>query len=181
MTRRQTGPRKKPDKPPQQNKDTNDRPSGWIWNLGKLSKMSDTEMDEWSREGDRVQWFRAEAEMKRWQGQKEQKIAELLRTRRSFQKMDTTWTQLAAQNDLAGYQAYARQKAAMYRAKGEEARILIFHAGYGELLEESGSLLQRIQEDRRKAEALLTELQFLLRPPVQAAGSSLVYGGLAKW
>jgi hypothetical protein len=32
--------------------------------------------------GDRVQWFRAEAEMQRWQEQGKQKLAELLRTSR---------------------------------------------------------------------------------------------------
>ncbi|KAK6984450.1 hypothetical protein R3P38DRAFT_3292334 [Favolaschia claudopus] len=37
---------------------------GWLWQLGKLTKMSEAEMDEWANEGDRVQWFRAEAE---WQ------------------------------------------------------------------------------------------------------------------
>jgi hypothetical protein len=41
-------------------------------------------------QGDRVQWFRAEAEMQRWQEQGEQKLAELLRTNRSFLKMEDT-------------------------------------------------------------------------------------------
>ncbi|KAJ7938899.1 hypothetical protein B0H13DRAFT_1851073 [Mycena leptocephala] len=57
-----------------------ERAEGWLWQLGKLSKMTDTEMEEWSSEamaGDRVQWFRAEAEMQRWQEQGEQKLAEL--------------------------------------------------------------------------------------------------------
>ncbi|KAK7037021.1 hypothetical protein R3P38DRAFT_2907575, partial [Favolaschia claudopus] len=40
------------------------RRDGWLWQLGKLTKMSEAEMDEWANEGDRVQWFRAEAE---WQ------------------------------------------------------------------------------------------------------------------
>ncbi|KAF7323994.1 CxC2 domain-containing protein [Mycena kentingensis (nom. inval.)] len=31
------------------------RESGWIWQMGKLTKMNDAEMDAWSREGDRVQ------------------------------------------------------------------------------------------------------------------------------
>ncbi|KAJ7067668.1 hypothetical protein C8F01DRAFT_670999 [Mycena amicta] len=81
MDRRQTGPRvrkiaaqKSDDSQALQDK----RESGWIWQLGRLTKMTDVEMDEWSREGDRVQWFRAEAEMLRWREQKEQKIAELL-------------------------------------------------------------------------------------------------------
>lgn len=28
-----------------------ERPDGWIWQLGKLAKMSDDEMDAWSIEG----------------------------------------------------------------------------------------------------------------------------------
>ncbi|KAJ7803011.1 hypothetical protein B0H14DRAFT_2613749 [Mycena olivaceomarginata] len=42
-----------------------EQPEGWIWQLGKLTRMTETEMEEWSSEGDRVQWFGAEAEMQR--------------------------------------------------------------------------------------------------------------------
>ncbi|KAJ7788052.1 hypothetical protein B0H14DRAFT_2628674 [Mycena olivaceomarginata] len=99
--------------------DSDDRPEGWLWQLGKLSKMSKDELDEWSNECDRVQWFRAEAEMQRWQEQKEQKLAELLWTNRSFLKMEATWTALASESAIAGHRAYARQKAATYQTRAQ--------------------------------------------------------------
>ncbi|KAJ7806353.1 hypothetical protein B0H14DRAFT_2610516 [Mycena olivaceomarginata] len=151
-----------------QKKVVDERPEGWLWHLGRLSKMSDTEMDEWSNEGevftfrvlnvlnlttlqgDRVQWFRAEAEMQRWQEQGEQKLAELLRTNRSFLKMEDTWTALALQNSPTkpGHSAYAKQKAVMYRKRAEIAQALILGVGYGDLLASDASLVQRVQEER---------------------------------
>lgn len=98
--------------------------------------------------GDRVQWFRAEAEMQRWQEQGEQKIAELLRTTRSFKRMEQTWTMLAATNVLLGHQAYARQKAAMYRTRASKAQELVAAAGYPDMLAENASLISRVQSDR---------------------------------
>ncbi|KAJ7601509.1 hypothetical protein DFH06DRAFT_1352712 [Mycena polygramma] len=70
MDRRKSGP--KPKKTTNKNKSTEEdeeKPEGWLWQLGKLTKMSSAEMEAWSNEGDRVQWFRAEAEMQRWQEQ----------------------------------------------------------------------------------------------------------------
>ncbi|KAJ7460506.1 hypothetical protein B0H11DRAFT_1923908 [Mycena galericulata] len=124
------------------------RPEGWLWQLGKLTKMTDAEMEEWSSEGDRVQWFRAEAEMQRWQEQGEQKLAELLRTNRSFCKMEQTWTSLAASNNLPGHRAYAKQKAAMYRTRARQVQDLVATAGYRDLLAEKASIVQRVQSDR---------------------------------
>ncbi|KAK7021678.1 hypothetical protein R3P38DRAFT_2533474, partial [Favolaschia claudopus] len=72
-------------------------------------------------QGDRVQWFRAEAEMQRWQEQGEQKLAELLRTNRSFLKMEDTWQVLGKRNNQPGHAAYAKQKAAMYRRRAQTA------------------------------------------------------------
>ncbi|KAJ6555359.1 hypothetical protein DFH09DRAFT_1084917 [Mycena vulgaris] len=126
------------------------RPEGWLWQLGKLSKMTNAEMDEWSSEGDRVQWFRAEAEMQRWQEQGEQKLAELLRTNRSFLKMQQTWTALASCNELPGHQAYAKQKAAMYQRRAAAAQKLIGVLGYGDLLAEDANLIHRVQLEREK-------------------------------
>ncbi|KAJ7136196.1 hypothetical protein C8R46DRAFT_1322335 [Mycena filopes] len=124
------------------------RPAGWLWQLGRLSKMSDAEMEEWSQEGDRVQWFRAEAEMQRWQEQGEQKLAEILRTNRSFQRMERTWAALAATALPPGHQAYARQKAAMYKKRAEQAQKFIKKAGYHDLLAEDASIIRRVQMDR---------------------------------
>lgn len=107
--------------------------------------------------GDRVQWFRAEAEMQRWQEHREQKIAELLRVNRSFQKMQQTWTTLAFTNSLTGHQAYARQKAAMYCKRAEQAQTLITAAGYRELLYENASIVRRIQLDRDQEAKIVAE------------------------
>ncbi|KAJ7198232.1 hypothetical protein C8J57DRAFT_1262468 [Mycena rebaudengoi] len=96
MDKRRSGPRNKPTKPVKLPVD--ERPAGWLWQLGKLTKMTDTEMEEWSSEGDRVQWFWAEAEMKRWQEQGEQKIAELLRSNQSFKRIEASWTALASKS-----------------------------------------------------------------------------------
>ncbi|KAJ7664648.1 hypothetical protein DFH06DRAFT_1392447 [Mycena polygramma] len=149
------GPRVKHN-PQAPKKPVDERPEGWLWHLGKLAKMSDAEMEEWSREGDRVQWFRAEAEMQRWQEQGEQKLAELLRTNRSFLRMGDVWWALASTNSLPGHQAYARQKAAMYQRRAEQAQALIGAAGYKDLLAENASIVNRLQTARdREAEIII--------------------------
>ncbi|KAJ7794468.1 hypothetical protein B0H14DRAFT_3496992 [Mycena olivaceomarginata] len=119
--------------------------------------MSKDELDEWSNEGDRVQWFRAEAEMQRWQEQKEQKLAELLQTNRSFLKMEATWTALASDSATAGHRAYARQKAATYRTRAQQAQNFVTRAGYGELLTESANIIERIQMEREKEKMFVIE------------------------
>lgn len=110
--------------------------------------------------GDRVQWFRAEAEMQRWQEQAEQKLAELLRTNRSFQTMERTWTTLASANTLAGHQAYARQKAAMYKRRVERVQGLIVAAGYQELLLENASIINRVQLERQREAKVVADAVF---------------------
>jgi hypothetical protein len=160
-----------------QKKVVDERPEGWLWHLGRLSKISDTEMDEWSNEGevltfrvlnvlnlttpqgDWVQWFQAEAEMQQWQEPGEQKLAELLRTNRSFLKMEDTWTALALQNapTKPGHSAYAKQKAAMYRKRAEMAQALILGVGYGDLLPSDASLVQHVQEERDAERKFLVE------------------------
>ncbi|KAJ7776208.1 hypothetical protein B0H16DRAFT_1302413 [Mycena metata] len=138
-----------------------EKPEGWIWQLGKLTKMSSSEMDTWSNEGDlpgdRVQWFRAQAEMQRWQEQWEQKLVELLRTIRSFSRMQLVWNQLAnAQpEDRSGARAYAHQKAAMYDRRRQEGCEKISKLGYGELLDEKANVLLFVEKERVKEAALL--------------------------
>ena len=77
---------------------------GWIWSFNPNNKMSEKELQDWIDEGpspfllpkrthehrslaDQVQWFRAEAEMQRWLEEVEIKLADFLRSIRSFQKM----------------------------------------------------------------------------------------------
>ncbi|KAJ7879774.1 hypothetical protein B0H14DRAFT_2566624 [Mycena olivaceomarginata] len=122
MDKRRTTTRTKAKSTQPQKKVVDERPEGWLWHLGRLSKMSDTEMDEWSNEGEaltfRVQnvtgfnGFEPKQKCKRWQEQGEQKLAELLRTNRSFLKMEDTWTALASQNAQTkpGHSAYAKHR-----------------------------------------------------------------------
>ncbi|KAJ7787432.1 hypothetical protein B0H14DRAFT_2629342 [Mycena olivaceomarginata] len=152
MDKQKSAPRRKKNSNESVKKVIDERPEGWVWQLGRLSKMSDAEMDEWSNEGDRVQWFRAEAEMQRWQEQKEQKLAELLRTNRSFLNMVATWAMLAldSMQKSLGHSAYARQKAVMYRKRAERAQALITAVGYGDLLAPEASFSEcRRSENRR--------------------------------
>ncbi|KAJ7799913.1 hypothetical protein B0H14DRAFT_2616624 [Mycena olivaceomarginata] len=183
MDKRKTTTRTKAKSTQPQKKVVDERPEGWLWHLGRLSKMSDTEMDEWSNEGDRVQWFRAEAEMQRWQEQGEQKLAELLRTNRSFLKMEDTWTALASQNAQTkpGHSAYAKQKATMYHKHAEMAQALILGVGYGDLLASDASLVQRVQEERDAERKFLTRLSFAsVEAFVQQAFSLLPILGLVR-
>ncbi|KAJ7923693.1 hypothetical protein B0H13DRAFT_1864678 [Mycena leptocephala] len=139
-----------------------ERPEGWLWQLGKVGKLSQREIDEWSNEGDRVQWFRAEAEMQRWQEQKEQKLVELLRTIRSFTKMQQVWIELANQHssNQPGHAAYARQKAWMYQRRAEEAQNLVRSGGHGDLLAPTANVIEFIERERAaEREYLLSRLQ----------------------
>ncbi|KAK6984041.1 hypothetical protein R3P38DRAFT_3456387 [Favolaschia claudopus] len=102
--------------------------------------------------GDRVQWFRAEADMQRWQEQIEQKLAELLRTRRSFLKMESVWLELAPLQplDRPGAAAYACQKAAMYQRRASEAYTKLKELGYESLLRRDANLLEFVEQERKK-------------------------------
>jgi hypothetical protein len=70
--------------------------------------------------------------MQRWQEQAEQKLAELLRTAESFNKMQDIWTQLAHHQE-PGFVAYAKQKAAMYQKMAFSCDDGLSRAGYGGL------------------------------------------------
>ncbi|KAJ6599557.1 hypothetical protein B0H10DRAFT_2196499 [Mycena sp. CBHHK59/15] len=120
MNKRKSGPRTKKSSTEPAQPDVDKRPEGWLWQLGKLSKMTNAEMDEWSSEGDRVQWFRAEAEMQCWQ--------------EHFIKMQQAWTEFGARSsERPGYQAYGNQKAAMYQRRAQQVQNLVAAAGYTEL------------------------------------------------
>ncbi|KAJ7116742.1 hypothetical protein C8R46DRAFT_1170407 [Mycena filopes] len=156
-SRRQSGPKIRKNVP--QLRERTEKAEGWIWQLGKLTKMSNSEMDAWSSEGDRVQWFRAEAEMQRWQEQWEQKIVELLRTIRSFTRMQDVWTELAQMQpkECLGARAYARQKAAMFNRRKEEGREKVRKLGFGSLLAAGASVLQFVEAERKKERALVKQ------------------------
>ncbi|KAF8059497.1 hypothetical protein FPV67DRAFT_1518038 [Lyophyllum atratum] len=110
------------------------REDGWIWRLESMTGMKSREIEEWAKEGNRVQWFRAEAEMERWQEQLEIKQAELKRTIATFDTMSSVWNQLATSSERPGHAAYARKKAEMYMRMALHARRRATESGYGERL-----------------------------------------------
>ncbi|KAJ7609721.1 hypothetical protein DFH06DRAFT_1148295 [Mycena polygramma] len=170
---------RKPATTSQQEEKREQRPEGWLWQLGKMGKLSQSEMDEWSNGrmkvgnyprssteigynsilGDRVQWFRAEAEMQRWQEQKEQKLVELLRTIRSFAKMQKVWTRLGQSHSAnqPGHAAYARQKASMHERRAEEARTLARLGGHEELLLPTANVISFIEGQRAEEREYLSK------------------------
>ena len=100
--------------------------------------------------GDRVQWFRAEAEMQRWQEQWEAKQADFMRCIQSYKKMSEVWAQLAASSDTVGRAAYARRTSAMYDAMAQSAKALFISAGYQDrILTEDKTLADFIEDDRQ--------------------------------
>ncbi|KAJ7669584.1 hypothetical protein B0H17DRAFT_1183859 [Mycena rosella] len=161
MIRRKTGPRspRKPDatgrKPGVVKKRRKD---GWIWTFGKMGKMDAKELEEWTQEGDRVQWFRAEAEMQRWQEQLEAKLAELRTTIRSFAAYKIAWAKMAdlqASSDI-GHIAYAKQKSWMFGERetlGREA--LRKMPKYAALAEDDTDLVAFVEAERAIHQATL--------------------------
>src|SRR5215471_8085830 len=109
--------------------------------------------------GDRVQWFRAEAEMQRWQEQVEQKLAELLRTIRSFGKMKDIWSQLSSMqpNTLPGHIAYANRQSAMYARLESDSKKKLGEAGYKRLLSMDGPIVDFVKVKRAEEEAFLAK------------------------
>ncbi|KAJ6540594.1 hypothetical protein B0H19DRAFT_1269160 [Mycena capillaripes] len=102
------------------------RKEGWLWSF-KVGKMTDEELREWTMEGDKIQWFRAEAEMERWREQVETILADWRTGLRSFAKYKETWTTLAGMQEPQniGHIAYAKQKAAMFAQRELEGRTLL--------------------------------------------------------
>jgi hypothetical protein len=84
--------------------------------------------------GDRVQWFRAEAEMERWREEWEIKQADFLRCIRSFNKMSCVWDEMARNSTKVGKCAYAKHKSALFKEMEQHARKLFNDAGYGHLI-----------------------------------------------
>ncbi|KAJ6454275.1 hypothetical protein DFH09DRAFT_1390415 [Mycena vulgaris] len=96
--------------------------------------------------------------MQRWQEQGEQKLVELLRTMRSFAKMQSVWAELAERDrhQIASVaRAYARQKASMYNRRRLEARKKIQEIGCGHLLEETANVVAFVEQERKKEAELM--------------------------
>lgn len=109
--------------------------------------------------GDRVQWFRAEAEKQRWQEELERKQAEFMRCIRAFARMADVWTHVAkAKPESAGQVAYARRQAAMWARMESECRARFEEAGYSPDLEPGEILADRVAAVR-EADAKLFAIQ----------------------
>ncbi|KAJ7200799.1 hypothetical protein GGX14DRAFT_324899, partial [Mycena pura] len=118
VKRRKTGKgRAKPDaKPKTQLKE------GWIWGENALSVPGQTNktVEDFKRESERVQFFRAESEMYRWLEQYERKHAELWRTIKRFRRDAELWDKRAnfvrsRDVNAMGAVTYAQTQAAMWR------------------------------------------------------------------
>ncbi|KDR65131.1 hypothetical protein GALMADRAFT_148963 [Galerina marginata CBS 339.88] len=136
------------------------REDGWIWSFKSGKEMSDADLQKWMDDGDRVQWFRAEAEMERWREEWEAKQADFKRCINTFRKMSSVWLELSRSSDNAGKVAYAKRQSAIFGEMERRAVELFKQAGYEHLvtLEDGKILADYILEERLKAEYIIPEL-----------------------
>ncbi|KAJ7624167.1 hypothetical protein B0H17DRAFT_1340402 [Mycena rosella] len=111
---------------------------GWIWleSLTRGQKLGDAKLAEYKKESDRVQWFRAEAEMYRWLEQYERKHTELMRVIERFRRDGIVWVGLADREEQRnggrnGAATFARMQAAMYRRLQHNAEVVFKSAESG--------------------------------------------------
>ncbi|KAF8144851.1 hypothetical protein K438DRAFT_1992412 [Mycena galopus ATCC 62051] len=84
-------------KSPKKKKAKKTKSDGWIWlemMTGRAGR-GDEKVEQYKLESDRVQWFRAEAEMYRWREQYERKHAELMRVMMRFKRDGEVWMKRA--------------------------------------------------------------------------------------
>lgn len=86
--------------------------------------------------------------MRRFQEQVEQKLAELKRTIRSFDKWAVTWSTLAEKAALPGHAAYAREKAEMYKVMKGAAERELDNRGYRALRESEDAVAVYVEAER---------------------------------
>ncbi|KAJ7126016.1 hypothetical protein C8R44DRAFT_874401 [Mycena epipterygia] len=104
---------------------------GWLW-LEKVTRgqnLGDEKLAEYKTESDRVQWFRAEAEMYRWLEAYERSHAELMRVIERFRRDSVVWAGRAEREesergDVDGGTTFARMQAAMYRRLQHNAQVI---------------------------------------------------------
>lgn len=96
---------------------------------------------------DRVQWFRARADMERWVEEGEISEEEFRRLIRACDMMKDIWSKLADSSEKKGYAAYAREKADMYLQMGRDARGK-FEGAHGTWPAEGITLAQHAQGRR---------------------------------
>ncbi|KAJ7139000.1 hypothetical protein C8R44DRAFT_867171 [Mycena epipterygia] len=133
--------------------------NGWLWELRRPSNMSDSEMLLWEREGDRVQWARAEAEMDRFQEQLELKLTEFLRCIAAFQFEAHVWTQMGADGYRLepGFQVQAKETAHMWTHLAAQCQTHLEMAGYAFALDPGFDLIAYLEEEHHRNDGLLQE------------------------
>ncbi|KAJ7101819.1 hypothetical protein C8R43DRAFT_963921 [Mycena crocata] len=111
---------------------------GWIWleSMTKGQNLGEAKLAAYKEESDRVQWFRAEAEMYRWLEQYERKHAELMRVIERFRRDGVVWVGLADREEERnggrnGQVNFARMQAAMYRRLQHNADVIFKSAKSG--------------------------------------------------
>ncbi|TEB20573.1 hypothetical protein FA13DRAFT_1800801 [Coprinellus micaceus] len=105
---------------------------GWLWDIKSSSRdVSDKDVDAFLEEGNRVQWFRAEADVIRWQEEWERKLIEFLRTIRHYDKMADVWESLATSADSSpGKAAVAMKTSKRYLELSRRCEDVFRQAGY---------------------------------------------------
>lgn len=138
--------------------------------------MTAKELDEWESEGnnyplfhcsgylaacsgDRVQWFRAEAEVQRWLEQLERRHGDFMRCIKYFGKMKEVWRNLAVSQPTPGHSAYALERSAVYHRMEINCRQLYKDVAEPMLLNlKEGQTLAQAVMDFRVKEGVFCEL-----------------------
>jgi hypothetical protein len=146
-----------------------EKAEGWIWKICSSSKdMTDTEVEAYLSEsmyifyvhfnlfltslaGDKVQWFRAEAAMLRWQEEWERKLIEFFRCVRYFDKLMAVWDAMSRNPDQpAGKAAFARKTSKVYKEMAMRARTVFDQLKYSVT---DSTVIEYIKADRASLEA----------------------------
>jgi len=95
--------------------------------------------------------------MQRWQEEVEVKLAELMRSIRSFKKLKDVWTELSCSqaDDLPGHVAYAKRQAAIYARLEFDSKKKLGEVGYKRLLSWDGMLVHFMEAKRAEEQAFL--------------------------
>lgn len=109
---------------------------GWIWGSRKQpSEVDEPDWRSWELEGDRVQWFRAEAEFFRWLEHMEIKHFEFVRLLTSLQHLVFSWRHLSTEFTGNPYlRSYALRKSTSYEILRESAKKLFLKHGHASLM-----------------------------------------------
>ncbi|KAJ7059813.1 hypothetical protein C8F01DRAFT_1084278 [Mycena amicta] len=106
------------------------KPDGWIWfeDLVRRQPLSKEKQMAYKKESERVQFFRAEAEMYRRLEQYERNHAELRRVIERYSRESQVWTGFAEReqtvNGRNGVAAYARMQAAMHQRLQHNVQVI---------------------------------------------------------